>query len=468
MKPTSSNFLYLISIAVLERCSFYGVRGVLILYLTKAFMQSPAEAFEITGLMFALSMFIALLIGALNDRLQHLGQMIVAGLFCTLSGTVLLMITRPESLLLAIALISLGSAAIKATLPTLLANVQGKSRSELYTYLYVANNVGALLGTGLCGIIGEVFGWNWGFALSGVMLFIGAILILRIESNRVDHFFRNLWKILTLLVPLLALVWILLVYREFAIGVILLSFVIALSVGARIQAKNKAWKDFGYLLLLLGLLLLFTIVYEQGGLSLVLFTDKLVDRSLSPGLSQLFGISQIPVTLFSNVDATANIIIGLLLASFYKWRNAPEKRSTYLSKFILGFGFALLNFVILTRMLQGDSLVPAGLVVLYYVLFVCGEQLAYPVVMTASIALSPEKHRSFFLSLVMTASAVGIILAAEVSTWMYPAPGTPITASLLLYQGHAQHAAYIISGIIVFLLVGRFIALRTSSSSEGF
>ncbi len=464
MKPASPSLLYLISICMLERTSFYGVRGVLLLYLTKSFMRSPAEAFEIAGLMFSLSLFISLIIGAMNDKLHHLGQVLVAGLFSIFLGTVLLMFHNPSWFLLSIAWISLGSGAIRATIPTLLSKIEGKNRSELYTYLYIANNVGALLGTGVCGIIGEVFGWNWGFALSGIMLLIGGSLVLYKESRYTPDFFPHLGKIFALLLPLLMLLWVLLDHRELAIVVILSSFILALGVGGYIQARNGTWKDFTYLLLLLSLLLLFSIFYEQGGLSLVLLTDALVDRSLSPALSHFFGVSEIPVTLFSNIDATANIFIGLFLAYLYKKWSASESRAGYLSKFIMAFGFAWINFLILTRILQSASLVPAGLVVMYYVLFVCGEQLAYPVAMAATVTLSPEKNRSFFLSLLMTAIAVGGLLAAEVAKWMHPEPGTPFSASISLYRGYSQQALYFLSAVIIVLLIGRFLHQRTTSA----
>lgn len=464
MKPASSRFWYFISIAVLERGSFYAVRGVLLLYLTKVFMRSPAEAFEIAGLMFSLALFISLLIGALNDKLQHLGHMLVAGLLATLIGTVMLMFDNPNGLLLAIAWVSLGSGAIRATLPTLLSKITDINRNELYTYLYVANNVGALLGTGVCGIIGEVFGWNWGFALSGTMLLIGGSLVLYRESRHTLHFFPHLGKIFMLLLPLVILLWVLLDHRELAIIVIFSSFLLALGVGGYIQARNGTWKDFTYLLLLLSLLLLFSLFYEQGGLSLVLLTDALVDRSLSPALSHFFGVTKIPVTLFSNIDATANIFIGLFLAYLYKKWSTSENRSGYLSKFILAFGFAWINFLILTHVLQSSHLIPASLVVLYYVLFVCGEQLAYPVAMAATVALSPEKNRSFFLSLLMTATAVGSLLAAELAKWMHPEPGTPLSASITLYQDYSQQAVYFLSAVMIALLVGRFLHQRTTSS----
>ena len=468
IKAAPSKFFYLICIAILERGSFYGVRGVLLLYLTKSFMQeSPAVAFEIAGLMFSLSMCISLLIGALNDRLQHLGQMLVTGLFFVLVGTILLMFHNPHWFLFSIACISLGNGAVRATLPTLFANVQDKSRSELYTYLYVANNVGALLGTGVCGMIGEVFGWNWGFALSSSLLVVGNLYVLHKEYQQVHNFFSHFWKIWVLLLPALALLWFLLNHRELALAVVFSSFIFGVCVGGAIHVRNGTGKDFTYLLMLLFLLILFSVFYEQGGLSMVLFTDTLVNRSLSPGFSHFLGITEIPVTLFSNVDSISNIGVGLFLAYLYKNWRASDNRSSYLFKFILAFGFALLNFVILTRFLHGNVLLPAWLVVLYYFLFVCGEQLAYPVGMAASVTLSPEKNRSFFVGLYMTAAAAGSLLAAEVSKWMHPPLGTPLSTSIVLYQGHAQHAVYFLSGVICLLLMGRVAVSRKSSRSKG-
>jgi len=451
---------YLILLGILERFSFYSVRGILILYVTQMMWVHPEEAFEIAGLFSSLPFFVSIAVGYVNDRTQYLREMVVGGFCATLCGILLLLFHERACLLMALALMSMGSGAVKGTLPTLLAQLTSHGRSELFTSLYIANNIGALLGTGVCGIIGEVFGWSWCFMIAGCLLLVGILVIGFYEWGRSAKFIRQLGRVFLFLLPTSALMWWLFSHREFTFSIIVGGLCLAVAVGGYIQLQAKKVGEFAYLFLLLGLYIAFSILYEQGGLSMVLLTEHLADRRLPEIFHSWLGLREIPVTAFLNIDPIANIGIGLFLIFLYKRMPRVDTRSSYFYKFCLGLGFALLNFVLLSQISISAMGLNPLLIMGFYIIFVCGEQMIYPVILVATADLSPVRHRSFFFSFSMAAGAVGTLLAAKVAQWTLPPEHASLPEALSVYQHHGQQAVYILIGILGTLIFSKVIVSR--------
>ena len=170
-----------------ERFSYYGMRALLIFYLTQHWLFSKSESGVIYGAYTALVYITPVLGGYLADR--YLGQR-----KAVLYGAVLLTFGHflmgfegdggndPASLnifWLALAFIIVGSGFLKANISVIVGQLYPRTdvrRDGAYTIFYMGINLGAALGALLCGYLGETYGWSYGFGAAGVGMLLGLIV----------------------------------------------------------------------------------------------------------------------------------------------------------------------------------------------------------------------------------------------------------------------------------------------------
>jgi POT family proton-dependent oligopeptide transporter len=170
-----------------ERFSYYGMRALLIFYLTKHWLFSDEKSSVIYGAYTALVYITPVLGGYLADR--YLGQR-----KAVLFGAVLL--TFGHFLMgfegqggqdaaalnffwLALAFIIVGSGFLKANISVIVGQLYPRTdvrRDGAYTIFYMGINLGAALGSLLCGYLGETYGWSYGFGAAGVGMLLGLIV----------------------------------------------------------------------------------------------------------------------------------------------------------------------------------------------------------------------------------------------------------------------------------------------------
>jgi POT family proton-dependent oligopeptide transporter len=159
-----------------ERLSYYGMRALLVLYLTKALGYDRAGALSIYAVYTGLVYLTPLIGGRLADR--YLGQrkaVFVGGILMALGQFAL---TRPELLSLGLGLLIIGNGFFKPNISTMVGNLypQGDHRRDgAYTIFYMGINLGAFLAPLVCGSLGENVGWGYGFASAGVGMVLGIL-----------------------------------------------------------------------------------------------------------------------------------------------------------------------------------------------------------------------------------------------------------------------------------------------------
>ncbi len=159
-----------------ERFSFYGMRALLVFYMTKSLLYEDQLATETygayTGLVYATPLFG----GMLADRLLGYRKAIMIGGVLMALGHFALAVQNPVFFYGALALIVAGNGMFKPNISTLVGKLYPAGdprRDGAFAIFYMGINWGAFLAPLVCGIVGEKIGWHYGFGLAGVGMLVG-------------------------------------------------------------------------------------------------------------------------------------------------------------------------------------------------------------------------------------------------------------------------------------------------------
>jgi proton-dependent oligopeptide transporter, POT family len=162
-----------------EQFSYYGMRALLVYYMTKQLMMEQGTSSLIYGTYTACAFFTPLIGGLIADRLLGKKRAIIIG------GSVMalghFMMTFEPLFYVALATIAIGNGLFLPSLPSQIGELyqRGDPRAgRAYNVYYVGVNIGGFLAPLICGTLGEVFGWHWGFGAAGVGMLIGLVIYL--------------------------------------------------------------------------------------------------------------------------------------------------------------------------------------------------------------------------------------------------------------------------------------------------
>ena len=152
-----------------ERFSYYGMRALLVFYMIKHLMFNQEAASHIYGLYTAFVYLTPLFGGLLADRVLGQRKAVVVGGIVMAIGHFLMVF---DSLFYpALVCIALGNGAFKPNISTQVGNLypQGDPRRDsAFSIFYVGINLGSFFSPLICGTLGELWGWHYGFARRGV------------------------------------------------------------------------------------------------------------------------------------------------------------------------------------------------------------------------------------------------------------------------------------------------------------
>lgn len=172
-----------------ERFSYYGMRALLIFYLTKHWLFSDSQSGVIYGAYTALVYITPVLGGYLADRYLGQRKAVTYGAILLTFGHLLMGFEGtggqdPAALTvfwLALAFIIVGSGFLKANISVIVGQLYPRTdvrRDSAYTIFYMGINLGAALGSLACGYLGETYGWSYGFGAAGVGMALGLVVFI--------------------------------------------------------------------------------------------------------------------------------------------------------------------------------------------------------------------------------------------------------------------------------------------------
>jgi proton-dependent oligopeptide transporter, POT family len=162
-----------------ERFSYYGMRALLVYYMIKQLMFTQGQASHIYGLYTGLVYLTPFFGGILADRAWGQRKTVIVGAVLMAIGHFLMAF---EVLFFpALLFLILGNGAFKPNISTQVGNLYPAGdprRDRAFSIFYVGINVGAFFSPLVCGTLGEVYGWHYGFGAAGVGMVVGLVIYL--------------------------------------------------------------------------------------------------------------------------------------------------------------------------------------------------------------------------------------------------------------------------------------------------
>ncbi len=429
-----------------ERFSYYGMRALLILYLTKHFLFGDKSASLLFGSYASLVYAMPVIGGLIADRYLGFKKAIMFGavlLVCghfgmafegppseKVDGNVVRHAAYEQIFYLSLAFIVVGVGFLKASISSIVGQLyeeQDPRRDSGFTIFYMGINLGAFVATLLCAYLGETYGWRYGFGLAGIGMLIGLITFVRggrylegvgnppepaeLKTQVVPGVNRELVVYVTG-ITFVFIIW-QLIQNMGGLGVVLSGFslvVVTWVVWFSLSQCSRDERDrMLVMLLLIVMSVFFWALFEQAGSSLTLFTD----RNVAMGSFFTAGMFQ-----------SLNPLFIILIAPFFAWvwvRLAKKGREPStpmkfgLGIFQVGLGFAVLVFG--ASLAGPDGKVAIIWLALMYLLHTTGELCLSPVGLSMVTKLSVARVAGmmmgvWFLSSAFAAYVSGLIAGA--------------------------------------------------------
>lgn len=357
-----------------ELFSYYGMRTLLVYYMTRQLLFAQEKASLIYGTYTAMAYFTPIIGGAIADRwLGKRNAVVLGGSIMALGHFVM---AFEPMFYLALATIALGNGLFLPSLPSQINDLYADGdprRGRAFNVYYVGLNIGGFLAPLVCGTLGELYGWHYGFGAAGIGMFLG--LVIYVAGRRYlppepprpapgaappgAHGNRRIW-------------WLL------------------LGVGVAATVFRGA--------------------YEQIGNTLPLFIETGVDRAA--------GGLQIPMTWFQSLNPLMVIAMTPLLLMAWRRRADAGRETPPAIRMAIGALLVAAAYVLLAAAtaFAGDARVAWAWVVAFFLILTLGELYILPTGLGLFARLAPPRLGATTVASWFFAIFTGSLLAGFVGT----------------------------------------------------
>ena len=443
-----------------ERFSYYGMRALLVLYMTAALTDgglafSAEKAGAIAGLYTAGVYLLALPGGWFADKIVGQRRAVFIGGVIIAIGHFCLVFDRLETFFLGLVCIVIGTGLLKPNISTMVGELYpegGARRDAGFSVFYMGINLGAFVAPLVTGWLRQDFGWHYGFAAAGLGM-VGGLIQYSLGSKHlgsaglypdVEEAERSRQTRLLM----------------YGVGVVLLltaALVALRSTGAMTFTVAGAAEATGYIIIALAVLYfiymfvaggldavekkrvsaifvlfvfsaLFWAGFEQASSSLNLFAERLTDR--------VIGGWEMPAEWLQSVNALFIIILAPVFAWIWVGLARRNREPSSPSKFTLGLVFLGLGFAVMVlaaqRTMQGAQVSPMWLV-LTYLLHTVGELCLSPVGLSTVTKLAPHRMVGQMMGIWFLSISLGNLYAGRVAGNFETMPLPDLFGSVTLF-----------------------------------
>jgi POT family proton-dependent oligopeptide transporter len=360
-----------------EKFSFFGMRVLLVYYMTKQLMIGQEKASLIYGLYTGFVYFTPIIGGVIADRWLGRKRAVIIGGLIMAAGH--FMMTFEPLFYGALVAIAVGNGLFLPSLPSQVGDLypQGDPRrASAYNIYYVGINLGAVLAIFACGWIGETFGWHYGFALAGIGMLTG-LLVYTAGGRYLPRQSRQ--------------------------------------PPAEAATASARFGLGGMIAVLFGVwaaVVIFRGAYEQIGNTLALWADQGVDR-------RVFGNVSIPMTWFQMFNPLLVFLLTPFLVAHWTRRAARGRETSPVAKMAMGAGGVAAAFLLLAVVAAsaGEGGRASWLwFAAFFVLYTLGELYILPTGLGLFARLAPAGMGATAIAAWFFAAFAGNLLAGALGT----------------------------------------------------
>ena len=420
-----------------ERFSYYGMRAIFVLYMTKMLLMGDAEASEIYGSYTGLVYLTPLLGGYLSDRFLGNRRSIEIGGFLMAIGQLFMFFSASTSgssaitlMWVGLTLLIIGNGFFKPNISTMVGQLYPKGDRRVdsaFTIFYMGINLGAFFAPLIAGTLAEKVDFKWGFLAAGIGMIIGLITfvvqknkLLVDENNQPIGLPTNKFGIgqFAMVVGAIAMIFFFMNFKTMfksdldIIGyliygaMILMPLLVLTDKGLSKEERDRIMVIF----ILAFFVIFFWGAFEQAGASLTIFADRQTDRNL-------FGW-EMPASYFQSVNPLAIILLAPLFSSLWLRLGNRALEPSSPKKMAIGLGLVSLGYVVIALAVYGlgimDKVSMFWLIALY-VIHTMGELCLSPIGLSMVSKLSPLRFSSLLMGTWFLANAAANKFAGTLS-----------------------------------------------------
>ena len=330
-----------------EQFSYFGMRALLVYYMTKQLLIGQAHSSFIYGAYTACAYFTPIVGGVIADRYLGKRRAVIIGASIMAVGH--FMMAFEALFYVALAAIALGNGLFLPSLPSQVGDLYKRDdprRGWAFNVYYVGINIGGFLAPLICGTLGELYGWHFGFGAAGVGMVAGLVIYLAGQRYLPPEAPR----------------------RKEAVAI-----------------KGSGF-DRQTVLVLLGIALAVTVfraAYEQVGNTVALWADSGVDRAA--------GAFEIPMTWFQSLNPLFVMLLTPPLLAYWRRHAHRETQASLIRRMALGALIVGSSYLLLAgaAMVSDGTLANWAWLALFFLILTFGELFILPTGLGLFARLAP-------------------------------------------------------------------------------
>lgn len=459
---------YLFFSEMWERFCFYGMRGMLTVFMVSELLMKEDEANLQYGATQAFVYAFTFIGGLFADKILGFRKSLFWGGLLMITGSLILAFNPQEFFFLGISFTVIGTGFFKPNISTMVGALYSDKdprRDAGFSLFYSGINIGALLGGYACIAIAQSYSWNLAFGLAAIVMTISLLTFVYTQKLlgpiglAPAHVFGNgkgKWKeYATYAGSLLAIPLIMAMVAEttytdyfmYTIGPVTLLYLFYEMSKFSMQERRKLMAALVFILFSI----LFWAFFEQSGGSLALFAANNLD-------DKILGVTFNPNGVNNAANALFVILFAPLLGILWIWMSSRKAEPNTVVKFGLGFlflGAAFYTFYASRFFANASGITSLEIFTVAYFIITFGELCLSPIGLSIMTKLSPQPLQGVMMGMWFLASAYGQYVAGILGAGMVsPNPEAGAMEKLMSYtEGYQQLGLYaLVCGLVLILI----------------
>ena len=434
-----------------ERFSYYGMRAIFILFMTKILLMRDADASQIYGSYTGLVYLTPLLGGYLCDKfLGNRRSIVIGGLLMALGQFFMFLSASVGSdggislMWLGLTALIIGNGFFKPNISTMVGQLYPANDRRIdsaFTIFYMGINLGAFFSPLVCGSMD----FKWGFLAACFGMLIGlAVFIVYQKKYLISEEGKEIGlpvkkldlKSIATIIGSIAIIFFMLNFKQmFKSDVDIISYFIygAMIVMPILILTDKSLKSFELKRIIVILILVFFVIFfwgafEQAGASLTLFADRQTERTL-------FGW-EMPASYFQSVNPLAVIALAPIFTIIWGFLYIRKLEPSSPKKMAIGLALVALGYVVIAIAVKGlgiDDKVSMWWLIALYVIHTMGELCLSPIGLSMVSKLAPLRLSSLLMGTWFLGNAAANKFAGTLSALIPPTSGSETTTGPIVY-----------------------------------